>query len=62
VAVARAADLAADMPALDEERGEPLLTALVLFEVGASIQDTAVRLGAHERQVSRWRDVGVGRA
>ncbi|MEV0016608.1 helix-turn-helix domain-containing protein [Streptomyces tendae] len=60
VAVARAADLTADLPALDEERGEPLLAALVMFEAGVSIQDTAVRLGTHERQVSRWRETAEG--
>ncbi|WP_327594620.1 hypothetical protein [Streptomyces chartreusis] len=56
VAVARAADLAAPLPELDEERGEPLLAALVMCEVGVSIETTAVRLGTHARQVSRWRD------
>ncbi|WP_411092231.1 hypothetical protein [Streptomyces sp. 049-1] len=58
VAVARAADLTANMPDLDEELGEPLLAALVMCEVGVSIETTAVRLGTYERQVSRWRESG----
>jgi hypothetical protein len=63
VAVARAADVAAPLPALDEEMGEPLLAALVMFEVGMSIEATAVRLGTYERQVSRWREAAeAGRA
>ncbi|MFJ4469502.1 hypothetical protein ACIP2X_18690 [Streptomyces sp. NPDC089424] len=63
VAVARAADLAAPLPELDEERGEPLLAALVMGEVGMSIETTAARLGTHARQVSRWRESAeAGRA
>ncbi|MFD5571966.1 helix-turn-helix domain-containing protein [Streptomyces cadmiisoli] len=56
VAVARAADLAAAMPVLDKECGEPVLAALVMGELGVSLEATAARLGIHERQVSRWRE------
>ncbi|MFJ1528205.1 helix-turn-helix domain-containing protein [Streptomyces mirabilis] len=63
VAVARAADLAAPLPALDPERDEPRLAALVMTAVGIGIEETATRLGTHGRQVSRWREAaGDGRA
>ncbi|MDH6489581.1 helix-turn-helix domain-containing protein [Streptomyces sp. SAI-127] len=63
VAVARAADLAASLPALDEDQEEPRLAALVMAEVGMSIEDTATRLGTYDRQVSRWREAAeAGRA
>ena len=56
VAVARAADLNAALPPLDEEREEPRLAALVMAAVGISIEGTAARLGTYDRQVSRWRE------
>ncbi|MET7722953.1 helix-turn-helix domain-containing protein [Streptomyces mirabilis] len=63
VAVARAADLAAVLPELDEEREEPRLAALVMAAVGIGIQETADRLGWTERTVSRWREAAeAGRA
>ncbi|MFF1467971.1 helix-turn-helix domain-containing protein [Streptomyces mirabilis] len=63
VAVARAADLAAVLPVLDEEREEPRLAALVMAAVGIGIQETADRLGWAERTVSRWREAAeAGRA
>lgn len=62
VAVARAADLGAPLPVLDEDRDEPRLAALVMAAVGIGIEDTAVRLGTYQRQVSRWRTAEAGRA
>jgi hypothetical protein len=63
VAVARAADLAAPLPGLDEDRGELRLAALVMAAVGVGIEDTAARLGTNERRVSRWRvSAEAGRA
>ncbi|MEU0950669.1 helix-turn-helix domain-containing protein, partial [Streptomyces canus] len=62
VAVARAADLAAPLPALDEDYEEPRLAALVMAEAGVGIAETAARLGTYDRQVSRWRDAEADRA
>jgi hypothetical protein len=63
VAVARAADLAAPLPDLDEDYEEPRLAALVMAEAGFGIEETAVRLGSYSRQVSRWREAAeAGRA
>lgn len=63
VAVARAADLAAPMPELDEDLDEPRLAALVMAEIGIGIEETAARLGTYGRRVSRWREAAEdGRA
>jgi hypothetical protein len=56
VAVARAADIAAPLPDLDEDCEEPRLAALVMAAAGFGIEETAARLGSYSRQVSRWRE------